>query len=97
MPATRYQEMQQALGLTHHPHGVLLDETLDAVFDPIAVFHHDWMQGLFVDGCFNLAIYLLFEAFIQAGHRNVYEMFSNYAPNFGTRTDIRTLKYSDMS
>ena len=30
----KFTELQQSLGLTHHPHALLLDRELDAVFDP---------------------------------------------------------------
>ena len=60
MSNAKFTELQQSIGLTHHANGVLLDASLDNVFDPVAVYHHDWMHYLFVDGCFNLSVYLLF-------------------------------------
>lgn len=74
----KFTELQQALGLTYHPHALLLDDTLDAVLDPCKVYMHDSMHGLYVDGVVNLVMYLLFEAFITAGMRNVYESFNGY-------------------
>ena len=73
-----FTEIQQSLGITHHPHGILLDVALDNVFDPTKVYQHDWMHALFVDGLFNLAVYMLLEAFIVAGFPHVYQVCSDY-------------------
>ena len=82
MPLGAFDELQQALGLTHHPHGILLNTELDAVFDPTKVYCHDWMHCLFVDGVFNHVIVWLFEVFIQSGKPQVYQVCSNYISNF---------------
>ena len=82
MPVGAFDELQQALGLTHHPHGILLNTELDAVFDPTKVYCHDWMHCLFVDGVFNHVIVWLFEVFIQSGKPQVYQVCSNYISNF---------------
>ena len=78
LSAERFAELQQSLGFTHHPRGILLDRSLDVLFDPTEVFQHDWMHGIFVDGCFNAALYMLFESFIQAGKANVYAVCEDY-------------------
>ena len=75
---TAFSELQQSLGITHYLHGLLLDTTLDSIFDPTEVYMHDWMHCLFVDGVFSLAIYLLFEVFFQAGLPNIYQVCSDY-------------------
>ena len=67
MKGDRFVEMQQALGITHHPRSLLLDRQLDSILDPVRVYMHDWMHGIFVDGCANLLVYLLLEGFIRAG------------------------------
>ena len=54
LPADKFIERQQALGMTYHPHAVLLDRTLDSVLQPSEVYMHDWMHALFVDGIVNL-------------------------------------------
>ena len=78
----QFRELQQALGMTHHPHGLLLDRTLDTIVDPVAVYMHDWMHALCVDGVCNVALYLLFEGFITVGHSDIYVIFSNYLANW---------------
>lgn len=78
----KFTELQQSIGLTHHQHALLLDRELDAVFDPCDVYMHDTMHGLYVDGVVNLVIYLLFERFIGANMRNVYETFHDYLSNW---------------
>jgi len=70
--------LQQSLGLTHHPHAILLDRSLDSVLRPTEVYMHDWMHCLFVDGVVNLVVVLLFEAFINVGVKAVWETFSTY-------------------
>jgi len=45
-----FTELQQALGITHHQHAVLLDRSLDELVDPSVAYLHDWMHGLSVDG-----------------------------------------------
>ena len=77
-PGGPFTELQQALGMTHHPHALLLDRALDDYFDPVHGYLHDWMHALFVDGVFNLTLYLLLETFIITGETGVYEVFSNY-------------------
>lgn len=74
----KFTEYQQALGLTHKRRSILLDRTLDEILDPVAVFVHDWMHCLFVDGVCNLTVYLLFEAFIKAGDANIYGAFAAF-------------------
>ena len=77
-----FDELQQALGLTHQPHGILLDRVLDNTFDPCEVYSHDWMHCIFVDGCFNAALYLLLESFIQSGMTTVYATIQEYVSRF---------------
>jgi len=33
----QFRELQQALGMTHHPHGLLLDRALDTMLDPVDI------------------------------------------------------------
>ena len=82
LPSVQFSELQQALGMTHHPYGLLLDRTLDDILDPVNVYMHDWMHALCVDGVCNLVLYLLFESFIDQGHANIYSVFSNYVANW---------------
>ena len=73
-----FVQLQQAIGLTYAPHGLLLDRYLDRLVDPTEVYMHDPMHALFVDGVVNLTVYLCFEMFIRAGQTRVYESFSTY-------------------
>jgi hypothetical protein len=72
-----FDDLQQALGITYHPHMFLLDRYLDKYVDVAAVFMHDYMHAFWVDGVFNVMLYLLFEAFVQE-RRPVYKAFSGY-------------------
>ena len=76
--ADEFNSLQQALGITHRPHSVLLDRSLDEVLHITKIFHHDTMHALFANGLCGLCVYLLFEAFITAELRNVYETFADY-------------------
>ena len=67
-----FTELQQALGITHHQHALLLDRSLDEIVDPSEAYLHDWQHGLFVDGVVPITVYLLFEEFIQSGKREIY-------------------------
>lgn len=74
----QFAEQQQALGITHAPHSILLDRALDRILKPTEVYMHDWMHTLFVDGVVNVVIYLVFEAFIEADMKNIYDVFSRF-------------------
>ena len=78
IPPGDFTELQQALGLTHHPHSILLDRALDDIVDPVANYFHDFMHGLFVDGVCNITVYLVLEAFIVSGMSDVYTQLSSY-------------------
>ena len=74
-----FEELQQSMGLTYHKKALLLDRSLDRVMHPTEVYMHDWMHALYVDGIVNLCVYLLFEAFIDMGMTNIYQIFEDYA------------------
>lgn len=78
LSTTALGKQETALGMTHHPHALLLDRSLDHVVDPVSVYVHDWMHGLFVDGVYNVMVYLLFEEFISRGKKDIYELFGEY-------------------
>ena len=78
MAPEAFTALQQSLGLTFHPHSILLDRYLDEFVDPVSTYLHDWMHAIFVDGVFNLTLYLLLEAIIKKGLTNVYSVFSGY-------------------
>ena len=73
-----FKQLQQAIGLTYAPNGILLDRKLDSILSPTSVYLHDYMHLLYVDGVLNRVIYLLFEVAIQAGHTTVYQSFADY-------------------
>ena len=78
MSPEAFTALQQSLGMTYQPCALLLDAALDKVVDPVNIFLHDWMHGLFVDGVFNICLFLMFEVFIQKGFNTVYAVFSEY-------------------
>ncbi len=73
-----FVKLQQAVGLTYAPNGVLLDRELDDILSPTSAFMHDYMHLLYVDGVMNLTVYLTFEKCTQCGFKGVYEAFSDY-------------------
>jgi hypothetical protein len=72
-----FTQLQQSLGMTHHPHALLLDRSLDWL-KPTEIYMHDWMHALFVDGVVNAIVVLLFGAFIKKGMNKIYTTFSEY-------------------
>ena len=76
--ADEFVEKQQALGMTYHPRAILLDRSFDSLFDPVKIYMHDWMHCLFVDGVFNLCLYLLLETMLCLGHSGIYDLWSDY-------------------
>ena len=93
-PAAVFAKWSQAIGFRHEPHSMLLDPTLDTVVFPAKQFVHDWMHCIFVHGCFNTIAYLVLEACLADGIRNVYELLHNYVGEWvlPTRVGSPTLK-----
>ena len=77
-----FVDLQQALGITHQEHSILLDRDLDNVVNPVDHYLHDFMHCLFVDGVCNINVYLLFEACMDAGKVDVYRDFSGFLALF---------------
>ena len=73
-----FADLQQALGITLHPHMLLLDRYLDDHIDIVKVFMHDYMHAFWVDGIFNLTLHLLFAQLSQR-RRQTYATFSFFA------------------
>ena len=73
-----FTDLQTALGLTDHPHAILLWKSLDIILDPIESYVHDPMHALFVDGVCSITLYLLLEVCIVGGMPNIYSIFSEY-------------------
>ena len=82
MGAEQFIRLQQAVGLTYAPHGILIDRSLNLLIQPTDVFMHDYMHALFVDGVLNFVIFLCFEAFIKSGKTGIYESFSEFVSNW---------------
>ena len=80
--AEEFTRLQQAIGLTYTPNGVLLEESLNDRIDPVESYMHDPMHALFSNGVVGLTIYLVFEAFIAAGHVEIYETFGAFLENW---------------
>ena len=74
--------MQQAVGLTHHEHSLLLDRELDDVVDPVEHYLHDMMHCLIVDGVRNIHVYPLLEECTSAGMTDVFSKLSGYLSLF---------------
>ena len=71
-----FNQLEQSLGVTYHPKMFLLDRYLDKYVDVVDVFFTDWMHSFFfVDGIFNITVYLLFEAFLP---RPIYKTFHDF-------------------
>ena len=81
-PPPDFVEMQQALGVTHHKHALLLDRSLDDICDPVDIYMHDWMHGNFVDGVFNVLLFLVLESMISRGYNNIYTTYSEFIANW---------------
>ena len=82
MATEDFASLQQAIGLTYHPHNILLHQELDDILDPTQVYMHDYMHGLYVDGVANMTLYLLLEAFWSFGHKNIYQTLSEFVSKF---------------
>ncbi len=84
-----FNELQMALGVTHHAWSILLNRKLDRLLDPITAYMHDPMHCLFVDGICNLALYLLLESCERAGYKDIYNALSDYLAkwNWPSRID----------
>lgn len=87
--ARDFDDLQQTLGVTYHPHMFLLDRYLDDYIDIVAVFMHDFMHAFWVDGIFNLMLYLLFETLVQQG-RQIYASFNTFLSSWTWPAKFKT-------
>ena len=94
--AGAFNRLQQAMGLTHTPCGILLDRSLDRLLSPSESFVHDPMHALFVDGVVNLVVYLCFEAHIQSGAVGIYESFSEFLSHWCFPARLNATHLSDI-
>ena len=81
-----FKELEQSLGVTYHPKMFLVDRYLDDYVDVVDVFFTDWMHAFFVDGIFNLMLYLLFEAFLP---RPIYATFRDFLQSWVWPAKVR--------
>ena len=77
-PPAAFTALQQALGMTYHKHSLLLEKKLDPYIKPVESYMHDWMHAIFVDGIWNVTLFLLLESMLLAGYKDVYQMLSSY-------------------
>lgn len=77
-PPKLFDRWQQAVGFRHEPHNLLLDPGLDDVVMPVSQFCHDWMHAIMVHGIFNTVTFLMLEAMIANGHRDIWDMLRGY-------------------
>ena len=87
---------EQAYGFTHNPHSILLDPSLDAIYDPEANFMHDWMHGMIVHGVFNIIAYLLLESFRDDGRQSIGHDFFNYIGGWFWPSRISATGHADI-
>ena len=71
IPKQDFDDLQQAVGMTHHEHSMLLDRSLGRVLHVAEVYQHDWMHGLFIDGVFSIQLHLLLETFLKNGRKTI--------------------------
>jgi len=77
-PAAIFALRQQAVGFRHEPDSLLLDPELADVVHPASQFCHDWMHAVLVHGVFNTMVYLLLEALVKAGVRDIWDQMHAY-------------------
>ena len=92
--AADFAKWSQAIGFRHEPDGVLIDPTLDTVVKPASQFVHDWMHAIFVHGVFNTVSYLMTEACLQDGFRDIWDALCEYVATYvwPARVGSSTLK-----
>ena len=67
---------QQALGFTHEPDNLLLDDALRTIIRPISQHMHDWMHVMMA-GVFQLVVYLTLEE-VRTDVRDIYSQLDGY-------------------
>ena len=55
-----------------------LDQSLDELVHPVSQFVHDWMHAIMVYVMMNTTVYVVLEAFIADGAKNVHKMLHSY-------------------
>ena len=82
--------------MTYHPRSMLLDRDLDRVLPIADVYQHDWMHCLFVDGVYNVQLYLLLEAFLDDGCANIYELVRGYVAKWHWPSRFHAHRLSEL-
>lgn len=69
MPASRFQEWQQAAGISYSPHALLASPSLKAmnVVLPVSMYTFDWMHGLCSAGVLNYTFFAVLQSLEEAG------------------------------
>ena len=94
MRKTPFTTLQQALGMTYVVGSLLLDRSLDSLILPTLQYMHDWMHTLYADGIANRMVYLLFESFLDAGHRTHITSHRGYLGHCSHQNSIRRTLHS---
>ena len=97
MNGEQFDELQQGLGLTYHKHMLLIDREVDHV-DIVEVFMHDYMHAFWVDGVFNLLVFLLFEAFFDSADLYIKCSATTWSTGAGlARTKLKPMSWLQSS
>jgi hypothetical protein len=59
LAADTFAKWEIASGFKYEPHGLLLDQSLEAIVKPVSNYCHDWMHCMLVNGVFNTCMYLM--------------------------------------
>ena len=62
-----FKRWEQATGLNYQPEGLLFQEELEDIVNPVSQFMHDWQHGMCSNGCMDKCVYLLFSELVAAG------------------------------
>lgn len=94
--AVMFQKRQQAVGFRHEPHSMLLDPALEQYVFPATQFVHDWMHAVLVHGVFNTVVYLLLEALMTSGFRDIWSKLADYMTLWAWPKRVASAGLSDV-
>ena len=77
-PPAEFELREIAYGFNWEPHGLLFDDALADIMQPVSQYHHDWMHGMLVNGVFNTIVFLLLGSIHSAGMADIWSKLSNY-------------------
>ena len=90
VPPAELKLREQACGVVHNQHNMLLEPSLDAVVRPITHKAHDWMHALMVHGVWNTCLYLVLFAVVTAGHTDAVSTLHDFVLRWILPGRIRT-------